>query len=292
MLRINTLKGYKTVKKPTILLVDDEEAIIKSLSGSLEDEGYSLLTAQDGTAAMEIVKTQPVDIVFLDIWLPSMDGLETLKAIKEYDPSLEIIMMTGHGTVNTAVQAVKLGALDFLEKPFSLDTALDIIKRVQEKKQISMKTMRYYESIKPDRRKVLIGDSADAIAIRDLVTSCAASSEHILLQGENGTGKELVARLIHFSSSRHEAPLLKFNCAAFNAAEIDQELFGANDAEHAGMRKEGVLDRVRPGNRFSQGNRSYAAFSADQACSIYADPCARILPDNCFVYKKYRFRVP
>ncbi len=238
------------MKKPTILLVDDEEAIIKSLSGSLEDEGYSLLTAQDGTAAMEIVKTQPVDIVFLDIWLPSMDGLETLKAIKEYDPSLEIIMMTGHGTVNTAVQAVKLGALDFLEKPFSLDTALDIIKRVQEKKQISIKTMRYYESIKPDRRKVLIGDSADAIAIRELVTSCAASSAHILLQGEHGTGKELVARLIHFSSSRQEAPLLKFNCAAFNADEIERELFGADDAEHAGMRKEGVLDRVRQGTVF------------------------------------------
>jgi len=247
---INALKGYKTVKKPTILLVDDEEAIIKSLSGSLEDEGYSLLTAQDGTAAMEIVKTQPVDIVFLDIWLPSMDGLETLKAIKEYDPSLEIIMMTGHGTVNTAVQAVKLGALDFLEKPFSLDTALDIIKRVQEKRQISMKTMRYYESIKPDRRKVLIGDSADAIAIRDLVTSGAASIAHILLQGENGTGKELVARLIHFSSSRQEAPLLKFNCAAFNADEIERELFGADDAEHAGMRKEGVLDRARQGTVF------------------------------------------
>jgi two-component system nitrogen regulation response regulator NtrX len=244
------LKGYKTVKKPTILLVDDEEAIIKSLSGSLEDEGYSLLTAQDGAAAMEIVKTQPVDMVFLDIWLPSMDGLETLKAMKEYDPSLEIIMMTGHGTVNTAVQAVKLGALDFLEKPFSLDTALDIIKKVQEKRQISMKTMRYYESIKPDRRKVLIGDSADAIAIRDLVTACAASSAHILLQGENGTGKELVARLIHFSSSRQESPLLKFNCATFNSDEIERELFGVDDAGHAGMRKEGVLDRARQGTVF------------------------------------------
>jgi two-component system, NtrC family, nitrogen regulation response regulator NtrX len=228
------------VKKPTILLVDDEEAIIKSLSGSLEDEGYALLTAPDGNAAMEIIKTQPVDIVFLDIWLPSMDGLETLKAIKEYDPSLEIIMMTGHGTVNTAVQAVKLGAFDFLEKPFSLDTALDIIKKIQGKRQISMKTMRYYESIKPDRRKVLIGDSPDAIAIRDLVTSCAATGEHIFIQGETGVGKELVARLIHFSSSRKESPLLKFNCAAFNAEEIERELFGFNDPENTGTQKEGL----------------------------------------------------
>jgi UDP-3-O-acyl N-acetylglucosamine deacetylase len=238
------------VKNPTILLVDDEEAIIKSLSGSLEDEGYFLLTAQDGNAAMEIVKTQPVDIVFLDIWLPSMDGLETLKAIKDYDPSLEIIMMTGHGTVNTAVQAVKLGAFDFLEKPFSLDTALDIIKRVQEKRQISMKTMRYYESIKPDRRKVLIGDSADAMTIRNLVTECAAANSHILLQGETGTGKELVARLIHFSSSRRETPMIKFNCAAFNTEEIDKELLGGTDAENSEIRKEGVLDRTGQGTVF------------------------------------------
>jgi two-component system nitrogen regulation response regulator NtrX len=238
------------VKKPTILLVDDEEAIIKSLSGSLEDEGYALLTAQDGNAAMEIIKTQPVDIVFLDIWLPSMDGLETLKAIKEYDPSLEIIMMTGHGTVNTAVQAVKLGAFDFLEKPFSLDTALDIIKKIQGKRQISMKTMRYYESIKPDRRKVLIGDSPDAIAIRDLVTSCAATGEHILIQGEPGVGKELVARLIHFSSSRKESPMLKFNCGAFNAEEIERELFGFNDPENTGIRKEGAVLRAGQGTLF------------------------------------------
>jgi len=238
------------VKKPTILLVDDEDAIIKSLSGSLEDEGYALLAAHDGNAAMEIVKTQPVDIVFLDIWLPSMDGLETLKAIKEYDPSLEIIMMTGHGTVNTAVQAVKLGAFDFLEKPFSLDTALDIIKKVQEKKQILMKTMRYYESIKPDRRRILIGDSPDAIAIRNLITTCSASGKHILINGEPGTGKELVARLIHFSSSRRESPMLKFNCAAFNAEEIAVELFGISDEGATGIRKEGILQRVGQGTLF------------------------------------------
>src|SRR5512137_903292 len=171
------------VKKPTILLVDDEEAIVKSLSGSLEDEGYALVTAQDGTRAMEIIKTQPIDIIFLDIWLPGMDGLETLKAIKEYDPSLEVVIMTGHGTVNTAVQAVKMGALDFLEKPFSLDATLEIIRKYQEKRQISLKAMRYYESIQPDKRTVLLGDSSDAVQIRNLIARHASEDDHILIQG-------------------------------------------------------------------------------------------------------------
>ena len=126
------------MKTPVILLVDDEQAIIDSLSGSLEDEGYSLLTASDGSQAMRIIKSQSVDIVFLDIWLPGMDGMETLKCIKDFDSEIEVVMMTGHGTVNTAVQAVKHGAFDFLEKPFSLDVVLNTLKRINEKWQAAV----------------------------------------------------------------------------------------------------------------------------------------------------------
>jgi two-component system nitrogen regulation response regulator NtrX len=232
------------VKKPTILLVDDEEAIVKSLSGSLEDEGYALVTAQDGTRAMEIIKTQPIDIIFLDIWLPGMDGLETLKAIKEYDPSLEVVIMTGHGTVNTAVQAVKMGALDFLEKPFSLDTTLEIIRKYQEKRQISLKAMRYYESIQPDKRTVLLGDSSDAVQIRNLIACHASEDDHILIQGETGTGKELVARLIHFSSNRKSRPMLKFNCAAFSTEELPIELLGSDNNAPDQFKREGIVQRA------------------------------------------------
>ena len=238
------------MKKPTILLVDDEEAIVKSLSGSLEDEGYALVTAQDGTRAMDIIKTQPIDIIFLDIWLPGMDGLETLKAIKEYDPSLEVIIMTGHGTVNTAVQAVKMGAFDFLEKPFSLDTALDIIRKIQEKRQISLKAMRYYESIQPDKRTVLLGDSSDAIQIRHLISRHASEDDHILIQGETGTGKELVARLIHFSSNRKSRPMLKFNCAAFSTEELNGELFGSDNNTPDQFKREGVVQRAAQGTLY------------------------------------------
>ena len=135
--KIENVKGIKIMKTPVILLVDDEDSIINSLSGSLEDEGYIVLTASDGMKTVEIIQSQPVDMVFLDIWLPGMDGLETLKAIKDFNSGIEVIMMTGHGTVNTAVQAVKKGAFDFLEKPFSLDTVIDIIKKIKEKQQAS-----------------------------------------------------------------------------------------------------------------------------------------------------------
>ena len=238
------------MKKPTILLVDDEEAIVKSLSGSLEDEGYALVTAQDGAKALDIIKTHPIDIIFLDIWLPGMDGLETLKAIKEYDPSLEVVIMTGHGTVNTAVQAVKMGAFDFLEKPFSLDTTLDIIRKFQEKRQISMRAMKYYESIQPDRRTVLLGDSPDAVLIRDLIARFATEDEHILIQGETGTGKELVARLIHFSSGRKSRPMLKFNCAAFSPEELPVELLGTVKNGSAQLNREGIVHRAVQGTLY------------------------------------------
>ncbi len=106
------------MKNLAILLVDDEPSIVNSLRGSLEDEGHILLTASDGNRALEIVKSHPVDIIFLDIWLPGMDGIQTLKAVKDFDSAIDIVMMTGHGTVNTAVQAVKHGAFDFLRKTF------------------------------------------------------------------------------------------------------------------------------------------------------------------------------
>lgn len=238
------------VKKPTILLVDDEETIVKSLSGSLEDEGYAMVTADNGDRALEIIKTQPVDIIFLDIWLPGMDGLETLKAIKEYDSSLEVVIMTGHGTVNTAVQAVKMGAFDFLEKPFSLDTTLDIIKRIQEKRQIFFGAMKHYESIQPDSRTVLLGDSPAVIQIRNLLALHAAADDHLLIEGETGTGKELVARLIHFSSARKSRPMLKFNCAAFGKEEMYRELFGADNALPPYRPQEGIMQRVASGTLY------------------------------------------
>ena len=123
------------MKAPVILIVDDEESIIDTLKGSLEDDGHIVITASDGMKALEIIKSQSIDIVFLDIWLPEMDGLTTLRAIKDFNSSIEVVMMTGHGSVNTAVLTIKDGAFDFLEKPFSLDAVFDIINKITKKHQ-------------------------------------------------------------------------------------------------------------------------------------------------------------
>ncbi len=244
------VKRIEIVKKPTVLLIDDEESIRKSLGGSLEDEGYALVTAQDGASALDIIKTQPVDIVFLDIWLPGMDGLETLKAIKDYNPLLEVIIMTGHGTVNTAVQAIKMGAFEFLEKPFSLDTIIEIIRKVQEKRQITLQTMRYSKSIRPDNRDVLVGESQVIAHVREMLSQFDSTDDNVLIQGESGTGKELVARLIHYASRHTYRPLIKFNCVDFNQDEIERELFGYHDDTHPALNKDGILNTTSGGALF------------------------------------------
>jgi UDP-3-O-acyl N-acetylglucosamine deacetylase len=216
------------MKTPVILLVDDEQAIVDSLSGSIEDEGYSLLTAADGSQALHIIKSQPVDIVFLDIWLPGIDGMETLKRIKDFNSEIEVVMMTGHGTVNTAVQAVKHGAFDFLEKPFSLDLVLDTLKRINEKWQAAGHAEAVGEE--PERlqeRIRLIGETKEIIDIRAHIEKISEGKEHVFLCGEVGTGKEIVARMLRVAGkSDQPAVFYRFNCPLYDSAEAALELFG------------------------------------------------------------------
>ncbi|MFC1591131.1 UDP-3-O-acyl-N-acetylglucosamine deacetylase [Thermodesulfobacteriota bacterium] len=233
------------MKNPVILLVDDEETIINSLEGSLEDEGFIVLTAADGMKAIEIIKSQPIDMVFLDIWLPAMDGLETLKAIKDFNSSIEVVMMTGHGTVNTAVQAVKIGAFDFLEKPFSLDNVIDIIKKIKEKQQQQQKstsgTAKNEEPAEDEAPVTLTGEHPLILAIKDRIDDIAAAPEHVLLEGEIGTGKEIVAQLIHAASDRSTSPFVKFNAAFYSQEDLDLELFGIGKCKEQSGLKPGLL---------------------------------------------------
>jgi UDP-3-O-[3-hydroxymyristoyl] N-acetylglucosamine deacetylase len=216
------------MKTPVILLVDDEQAIIDSLSGSLEDEGYSLLSAPDGSQAMRIIKSQPVDIVFLDIWLPGMDGMETLKCIKDFDSAIEVVMMTGHGTVNTAVQAVKHGAFDFLEKPFSLDVVLNTLKRINEKWQAAAQAVAVEDTHDGSQERVrLIGEVSEIIDIRRRTEKIAVGKAHVFLCGEAGTGKEIVARMLRIGKkSDRPAAFYRLNCPMYDSAEAALELFG------------------------------------------------------------------
>jgi len=223
------MKGTGLMKTPVVLVVDDEEQIVTALRGSLEDEGYIVMTASDGMKAVEIIQAQPVDMVFLDVWLPEMDGIETLKKIKEFNSAIDVIMMTGHGTVNTAVQAVKLGAFDFLEKPFSLDTVIDSIKKIKEKKHVTTAKGKSSATSHEEQMLALTGSSPNIVKLRELIPQLAAEDGHVLLHGEVGTGKELVAGLIHTSSHRKSHPLIKFNASFHLTKELEKELLGIRE---------------------------------------------------------------
>jgi len=229
------------MKTPVILLVDDEDSIVNSLRGGLEDDGYIVLTASDGKRALDIIKAQPVSMIFLDIWLPEMDGLTALKAIKEFDADIEVVIMTGHGNVNTAVQAVKQGAFDFLEKPFSLDTVLDLTRKVKEKQAVA-RLKRAQEVSDDEVNKLLLTGEAPAILnIKEQIIKIAQTDEHLLITGEAGTGKELVARMVHKSSPQAAGQFVKFNCAFYASEEAETELFGLHRDRKEQAKKPGLL---------------------------------------------------
>jgi len=230
------------MKTPVILLVDDEDSIIDSLKGSLEDEGYIVLTASDGIKAMETIKSQPVDIVFLDIWLPGMDGLTTLKAIKDFNSAIEVVMITGHGTVNTAVLAIKDGAFDFLEKPFSLDSAIDIINQINNKQQPAAITEKRDDELFEEEGKLaLTGKDHSIVKIRKIIPKIALSDEDVLLTGQVGAGKEFVSRLIHAASKRKSSRLVKINCAFYTPQKLEVALFGSQRGKNQKCSKKSVI---------------------------------------------------
>ncbi|MBW2144614.1 MAG: sigma-54-dependent Fis family transcriptional regulator, partial [Deltaproteobacteria bacterium] len=239
------------MKTPVILLVDDEDSIIDSLKGSLEDERYIVLTSSDGIRAMEIIKSQPVDMVFLDIWLPEMDGLTTLRAIKDFNSAIEVVMMTGHGSVNTAVLAIKDGALDFLEKPFSLDSAIDLINQVIKKQQSTTKNAKKDDTLSAEEGKLaLTGKDQSIIKIKNVIPKVARSDDDILLAGQVGSGKEFVSRLIHAASKRKSQRLRKINCAFYTPQKLEVALFGSRKGKDQICGKKSVIFNAKDGTIF------------------------------------------
>ena len=222
--------------KAKILVVDDAEDILNTLRGSLEDEGFEVWTAGDGAEAMQLVRTRHPDIIFLDIWLPGMDGIQTLKAIKEFDADIEVVIMTGHGTVNTAVQAIKLGAADFLEKPLSLDNVLETIRRVLEQ-HLLQREGGPEARLRAPRRDELIGNSPAVRELRKETGRLGKAEGPVLIVGEPGTGKELVARILHGKNHGKRRPLIKFATSIWPQDELEEEIFG-QDPNGSAKRKE------------------------------------------------------
>jgi two-component system nitrogen regulation response regulator NtrX len=234
----------------TILIVDDEESIRQSLKAIFKDEGYPVLVAGSGEEAVKIVEEEMPQVVLLDVWLPGMDGLETLKAIKAINSKILIIIMSGHGTIETAVKATKLGAFDFIEKPLSLDkiiilvnNAVDLVRLKEENVLLKQKVSHQYE---------LTGNSSVITELKEMISIVAPTNAWILIMGENGTGKELVARSIHHLSLRSHKDIVEVNCAAIPEELIESELFGHEKGAFTGAteKKRGKFDLAHEGTIF------------------------------------------
>ncbi len=238
-----------TMKK-RILVVDDESTILQTVEDILEDEGFVPVCAKSGEEALEILDNDVPDLVLLDIWLPGMDGLEVLKRIKDNWPFLPVVMMSGHGTVETAVKATKLGAYDFIEKPLSYEQLILTIKNALKFYDIQEENVLLRQKMEPQAD--ITGTSPAIQQLKEQIQLVAPTDAWVLIQGENGTGKELVAQTIHRLSKRAAKPMIELNCAAIPEELIESELFGHEKGAFTGASsmKRGKFDQANGGTLF------------------------------------------
>ncbi len=215
-----------------ILIVDDEASIRESLSGVLEDDGYKVSVARSGDDCLQMLDKRAFDVVLLDIWLPGMDGLEVLQRIRRMENPPEVLMISGHGTIETAVRATKLGAFDFLEKPLSVDKTLLQIKNALDARRLQAENRELKKQVQG--RHTIVGQSIPMKALRQQIGLMAPTNGRVLIYGESGTGKELVARAIHVGGLRTEEMFVELNCAAIPEDLIESELFGHQRGSFAG----------------------------------------------------------
>ena len=209
---------------PSILIVDDEPGVRSALSGVLRDEGYEVDAAESGEKCLELLARQAYDVVVLDIWLPGMDGLATLTRMRERQIDAEVVIISGHGNVESAVRAIKMGAFDFVEKPLSLEKTVLVVRNALRQKRLEAENLALRAKV--DAQHQMIGESYAMAKLREQVAMAAPTNGRVLIMGENGTGKELVARNIHSLSRRRTAPFVEVNCAAIPEELIESELFG------------------------------------------------------------------
>jgi two-component system, NtrC family, nitrogen regulation response regulator NtrX len=235
-----------------VLVVDDEAEIRSSLEEILAEEGYTVATAATAAEAKVLIEDAPYDVVLLDIWLPDRDGLDVLADIHSLDAEKrpEVVIISGHGTIESAVKATKLGAYDFLEKPLSLDRTLIVIKNGVEARRLRNENLEFKRQF--SLSAVLTGESVPVKALRQQIRLMAPSNGRVLIYGESGTGKELIARAIHAESLRRDAIFVELNCAAIPEDHIESELFGYRHGASPGgpTEQRGTLERADSGSLF------------------------------------------
>lgn len=258
----------------TILIVDDEKDIRISLAGILEDEGYNVILAADGEEALESVTAELPDLVLLDIWMPGRDGLETLALLKDNFPFLTVVMISGHGTIETAVKATKLGAYDFIEKPLSLEKVLITVANALHLKKLSLENNELKKSV--CRQHELVGSSPQMVQLRQQLELIAVTDVPVVITGEHGTGKRLLAGALHFRSTRKENPFVAINCSGLPETLLEVELFGHEKGWTSGtdVQKKGALELADGGTLF-----------LDELCALSMTSQGRLLralQDGCF----------
>ena len=207
-----------------VLIVDDEAGVRSALMGVLGDEGYVVEAVESGEACLDRVVGRVFDVIVLDIWLPGVDGLDTLTTLRERAVDAQVVMISGHGSIEAAVRAIKLGAFDFLEKPLSLEKTVLVVRNALRQRRLEVENRALRADV--DRRQVMVGDSRVMVQLREQIGLAAPTNGRVLVQGENGTGKELVARSVHALSRRSVGPFVEVNCAAIPEELIESELFG------------------------------------------------------------------
>ncbi len=235
---------------PSILIVDDEQGIRTVLKDVLEDEGYDVILAEDGYQGLSKLQAHPIDLVILDVWLPNMGGIDVLKKLKEDYADIEVIIISGHANIDIAVKAVKIGAFDFMEKPLSLERVITVVRNALALEGLRKENRTLKNSIFMEDQ--MIGSSTVMKKISSLIEQSADSDARILILGENGTGKELVARAIHMKSKRAFGPFIEVNCAAIPDTLIESELFGHEKGAftNAYSRRKGKFELAHRGSIF------------------------------------------
>ena len=236
--------------KASFLIVDDEPGVRSALSGVLQDEGYRVDAVESGEACLERVVRQTYDVIVLDIWLPGLDGLATLQKLRQRDVDAEVVMISGHGNIESAVRAIKMGAFDFVEKPLSLDKTVLVARNALRQRQLEAENRALRAHV--DRRLVMIGESPAMQHLREQIATAAPTNGRVLVYGENGTGKELVARSVHAMSRRSAGAFVEVNCAAIPEELIESELFGYTKGAFTGAvtDREGKFESADSGTLF------------------------------------------
>ena len=237
---------------PTVLVVDDEPSNLASIEKIFQKDGMRVLTAPEARAALELLRGHKVDVVLTDLMMPAVSGLELLRAVKQVAPDVEVVLMTAYGTVETAVQAMREGAYDFVEKPLKRVTVVKSVRKAAERRQLTIENRMLKHEIKVLTAREIVGSSPALKRVLDIATHAAPSSATLLILGESGTGKELLARYVHQHSSRRDAPFVAVNCSAIPETILEGELFGHEKGSFTGAiaRRDGRFAKAAGGTLF------------------------------------------